>query len=81
MDQKKARKQLPQTTSLSDLTESLTMGLTLEGVAKKAQLLGARDSVPVPIFQGHDQKLRIISSAKGEIEKRPSVEAIWLPCK
>lgn len=56
MDQKKARKQLPQTTSLSDLTESLTMGLTLEGVAKKAQLLGARDSVPVPIFQGHDQK-------------------------
>ena len=43
MDQKLARKLLTQT-SLSDLTESLTMGLTLEGVAKKAQLLGSRVS-------------------------------------
>lgn len=47
MEKKLARKLLTQT-SLSDLTESLTMGLTLEGVAKKAQLLGSRDSFPVP---------------------------------
>lgn len=39
MDQKLARKLLTQT-SLSDLTESLTMGLTLFGVAKMAKLQG-----------------------------------------